>query len=398
MLSKRRSASASVLLLAIAVLVAACGSSGSTSNGGSGGAGKSSKSVTVGLVSNLSGDAANAFGVPFHNAFEMALKDIDANGLLRNAGVSIKLVTEDANSEVPKAVTAFNKLVQDGAPIVLHDSQSPQGLAIAPIANQDKVTFLSGAGSKLENPAGYAFRFTDLASPTGAVGTFLAKDGRKRVAAIVAVDNPSFATLAQLTEKGLKDAAGTGFVDTEKVSSSDSDFSSVLTNVEKQNPDAVLLSVLPQQAGNIIRQMAQSSSLKDVRVVGTLAFSTQVFQVAGNAAVGAVFPQVWAPGQKQSAKFEKAYDAKYGESPTAYAALGYEMAWVTAAAIANVASSGADINGTTLRDAIPAASTAQVVKDNGVVPGFSISKEGAASSPGVLATFNKDGKIVVANP
>ena len=281
--------------IGIAFLVA-CG--GQTSGGGS--AGGDFKSVKVGLLGNLSGDAAKSYGTPFKNGFEMAIADVEKAGVLNSAKVKLVVETKDTNSLVPNAVTGFNAFAQEKVPVVVSDSQSPIGLAVAPIANDSKVVFLSGAGSKLTNPNGYAFRFTDLVTPTTREGEYLVKKGAKKVGAIIASDNPSFATLAGVTEKGLGSG---GYAVSLKIASSDTDFSSVLTNLQKANVDAVVLAVLPAQAGNIIRQMTQSGNFKNVRFAGTLAASPEIQTIAGAAAVGMVFPQVWAPGGKTSGDF-----------------------------------------------------------------------------------------------
>ena len=120
--------------------------------------------VKVGLLGNLTGRAAASFGVPFKNGFELALADIAKSGVLTPTKTTITMQVLDTNSEVTKAVTAFNQFAQQRLPIVVSDSQSPIGQAIAPLANDSKITFLSGAGSQLENKGGYAFRLADLKS------------------------------------------------------------------------------------------------------------------------------------------------------------------------------------------------------------------------------------------
>lgn len=138
---KRRLAGAAAMVAALLALTG-CG----------GPAGDNSGAVRIGLLANLTGDAAMSFGKPFERGFELALHE--AEPILDESGVSIEVLTEDAKSAVPSAVTGYNKLRQQSVPLVVQDSQSPLGQAVAPLANEDRITLVSGAGSALENSAG----------------------------------------------------------------------------------------------------------------------------------------------------------------------------------------------------------------------------------------------------
>ncbi len=370
----RNTAAVAATLMALA----ACSGPGSST----------SDAVQIGLLANLTGGAAASFGKPFERGFQLALTE--ATDKLQESDISVEVLTEDSKSEVPSAVTGYNKLRQKNVPLVVNDSQSPLGQAVAPLANDDKITLLSGAGSKLENQNGYAFRFTDLATPTASIGGYLADKGAKRIGVVVASDNPSFATLATSTEAGLNDK----FASRQEVSSQDSDFSAVLANLRRDQVDAVVLSVLPAQAGNLILQMNQSGGFDNVMLVGTVAISGETYTVAKDAAQGFEFPQVWAPGGSAGSPFEKKYTEEYGEVPTAYGALGYQVGWITVAAIIEAAQNQA-IDGTTVRDALPGASTSDLVREHGILD-LELTQDGTAVSRGVMATFAPGGTMVIA--
>jgi ABC-type branched-subunit amino acid transport system substrate-binding protein len=373
-----RSALAGTVVLATVLASAACASSPGQASG--------KGAVKVGLLLNLTGKAAPSFGVPFQRGFQLALDD--AKATLQGAGVTVGVATEDAKSAVPDAVTGYNKLRSDGAVLVLNDSQSELAQAVAPLANDDKITFFSGAGATLENKSGYAFRFTDIKTPTLAIGTYLKNHGAKRVGAVVASDNPAFAGVAALTESGVSG----GYAVKQAIASTDSDFSALLANLRKANLDGLVLAVLPAQAGNILVQMKQTGGFRGVTAVGTLAASTETYKVAQSAANGFVFPQAWAPGANGSAAFETAYKAKYQETPTAYGALGYQVGWI-AVATAISAHRKATVTGTAMRDALSAASTDPLVKQHGILD-LTVGMDGKPTSSGVLATFDTQGHVV----
>lgn len=371
-----------VMSAVTSLALTACGGAGSASSG---------DHVTIGMVANLSGQAAATFGVPFRHGFEQALADVNQAGLLKDTGVSLDLEVEDAKSETAAAVTGFNRLVQHNVPIVVHDSQSPLGQAIAPLANDRKVAFVSGTGSKMENPDGYAFRFTDLTTTTAASGKYLSAKGHRRVGVIVATNNPSFATLAKATEAGIDG----GFVAKEEISSSDTNFAAILENLKNANLDALVLSVLPDQVGNILVQMKQSGGFENVQAVGTIATSAEAFKIGGAATQNLVFPQAWAPGLGKSVGFEDAYKAKYNETPTAYSGLGYQVGWIVAEAVRAAHANGSKVTGESIRNALPAASTSAAVKEHGVLD-LTLAADGSAVTQGVLATFSPDGTIISA--
>lgn len=384
MAARKRLMSRKIITLAAAgaliALTAACGS------GDGAGDAEAGEAVNIGLLVNATGGAAASFGLPFQNGVNLALSE--AQSELDAAGVEVELVVEDAQSEVPAAVTGYNQLRAENVPVVLQDSQSPLGQAIAPLVNEDQIVLLSGAGSELENPDGYAFRFTDLGTPTLAIGPYLADLDAQRVGVVVAGDNPSFATLAEATEAGLDE----GYASRQEISSADSDFSAVLANLRRDEIDALVLSVLPAQAGNLLIQMEQSGGFEDVEVVGTVATSQETFTVAADAASGFVFPQVWAPGAEGSESFEAAYEDDYGETPTAYGALGYQVTWITVAALIEADEQG-EIDGTAIRDALPAAALSELVAEHGILD-LELTADGVAKSTGVFATFTDDGEMV----
>jgi len=344
--------------------------------------------VKVGLLGNLTGRAAASFGVPFKNGFEIALADIARSGVLNSTKTTIGLDVLDTNSETTKAVTSFNQFAQRRLPIVVSDSQSPIGQAVAPLANDAKIAFISGAGSQLENKGGYAFRLADLKTSSSSIGKHLISKGAKRIGLIVATDNPSFPTLAAATLDGL----GVTYVSTQNVTMKDSNFSAVITNLKSANIDALVLSVLPEQAGNIIQQM-NSMGLQNVLLAGTIATSPQTFTIAGKAASSMVFPQAWAPGGGRSAAFEAAYKQKFNAVPTSYSGVGYQVAWLIAAAAVDVEKAGKPITGENLKAAIPSASKGDLVSKNGIMV-LELTASGDVISPGTISRFADNGDIV----
>lgn len=382
--------------LAAATLLGVSACSGGGSGSGDGGGDAAAKDVSIGFLNNQTGTASGPFGLPFAKGFELAMAEIEESGFLDGTGYALKVEKTDIASDLTTAITAYNKFVNGGVDLVLTDSMTPTTAGITPMANEDGVLFLSGAGGGTgsENEDGFAFHVADVLTPMETLGQYLADTGVENFVAVIDGDNPTFQAMAAGAEKGFQAAGQPGFSSVESVVEADSDFGPLLTKLRAAEPDAVILSVMPAQAGNILRQMSTFGGLEDVIDVGTGAWSTQVFDVGQEAAVGALFALPWAPGLPESAKFEEGYAAEYGEAPNAYSGLGYQTAWLIATAVKDIADSGGEVDSIALRDAIPSASTSDTLAEHGLIDDFSLSAESGPRYPGVLSTFAEDGSMV----
>jgi len=381
--------SAAAALSAGLLLLAGCGAERESASGGD------DATVTVGYLGNLTGDSSAPYGIPFDNGMKLALEDIEESGFLSDAGLDIEVLTEDTGSELNTAVTKYNALRGEDVDIVLSDSMTPIAAGLAPLTTADRLVFLTGSGSPIENSDGYAFHLADLGTPMVTLGQEAAAQGLKKIVAVVDGDNPAFQTMAKSFEQGMKDAGGSGFAETITVTAADTDFTGIMTKLENIGADGVLVSLLSEGSGNVLRQMEQYGGLEKLTKLGTIAWSGQVYEVAQEAAVGSLFALPWAPGLASSADFEEAYVEAYDATPNAYSAIGYQTAWLIAAAAVEAKGAGG-VSSETLKDALPSASESDVVAEHGVIEGFSLDTAGDPTYPGTVATFSDDGSIVAA--
>jgi branched-chain amino acid transport system substrate-binding protein len=357
--------------------------------------GANDATVTIGYLGNLTGESSGPYGVPFNNGMKLALDDIEESGYLKDAGLDIKVLTEDTGSELNTAVTKYNALRSKGVDLVLSDSMTPIAAGLAPLTTADQLVFLTGSGSPIENADGFAFHLADLGTPMVTLGQDAATQGLENVVAVVDGDNPAFGTMAKSFEQGMKDAGGSGFADTITVTEADTDFTGIMTKLESSGADGVFVSLLSEGSGNVLRQMEQYGGLDDLAKLGTIAWSSQVYEVAQEAAVGSHFALPWAPGLTSSSDFEAAYREAYDATPNAYSAIGYETAWLVAAAAVEAQKAGG-VSSESIKDALPSASTSDVLAEHGVIEGFSLDPAGDPAYPGTVATFSDDGSIVAA--
>lgn len=371
---------------AVLLLTAACGGAG----GGEGASGDE-QVVQIGHLANLTGAAA-ALGQPYKQGIDLALEEIESEGFLDEAGVSLEILTEDTNSTPTNAVTIFNEFEREGVPVTVSDGISPIALAVGPLANESEIVFLNGAGSGTEEED-FEFHLSDIRTQYEELAPYLVSEGGPRVAAIVGTDNPALPVLVDNLESALAGAGGE-LVARESVEADDSDFSSVLTNVRETNPDVVFISTLADQAGNVLAQLDRAGGFDDVLKSVQSGVSRVVADVAGPAAQGVVLRPAWSPGAPNSEEFVAAYQEAYdGASPDTNSAFGYHSAWVIATAISMAVEDGEEITGEAIRSRIPDAADSPEVEENGLIPDLVIPADGSATWPGVLSTFNENGDI-----
>lgn len=161
-----------VAVLATGLGLAACGSGGETTGGGGGGG---SINMTVGNLVPLTGDLA-PYGEAGEKAGNLASEQIDAAIKKVGNGDTVKLLTEDGQSEDQGGVQAARKLIADGATCISGDYASTATVAVA-----RSVTIPEGV--MLISPASTADALSDIedeglfartAPPDGLQGVALA--------------------------------------------------------------------------------------------------------------------------------------------------------------------------------------------------------------------------------
>lgn len=364
-------------LLAMAVTASACGSTA--------GASGDRNHITIGQLAHLTGPSAGPYGIPFDRGLKFGLEQVNKSGVLGD--VELDLKTQDVGGQIPAAVTGFNQFVRDGVDILVSPNSTPVELALTPLVNDDKAFLLTGATG--EDKPDNVFALPDAVTPQTRFGEDVVRRGHQRIVVVVDGDNPAFDILAKNFENGVRKAGGT-VQPRVSISAGDSDFSPVITTIQRDAPDLIFLSTLSETAGNLMTQMKRSGGFASTQFAGSTAWQRQVYDTAGQAAVGALFPAYWAPGG-QSVEFDSQFKQAHGQEPVPYDALGYQAAWLLAGAIKLALDNGEKVTGESVaKHAIDGAKSA-VVKEHGVIPGFQFLPGGLPSYPGVFVTFDKDG-------
>lgn len=293
------------------------------------------KSIKIGAIVPLTGDNA-AYGVALKKGMDLAIMEINSNGGVR--GKRLDVVFEDDQANPQKGLSAFNKLtIIDKVPMVVGAMFSAVTLAIAPVAERNKIVLLSPTSSatELTNAGDYIFRIY----PSDAYdGVFLAdfainKLGAK-TASILSIQVASVSAIVNVFKERFLELGGK-ILNEDTYAEGASDFRTQLIKIKISNPDIVFL---PGYLREMAIQLTQAKELglkKQILTISTL-YDPKIFDLARDAADGVIFSTpFYDPESQDSAvrRFVDAFTKQYSEKPDIWAGYGYDSIKISALAI-----------------------------------------------------------------
>ena len=293
--------------------------------------------VRIGVVAGLTGPYAFA-GVPAREGMTIALAELNEAHLFGDR--KIDLAFQDSGSEKGQAVTLINKFGADPQTLmVLGPNSSGEGVAIGAVANAIKVPLLTttALAADITKTGPYAFKAPESPADTiPDLGRFAVDTMHvKKVAIVYARDNEGQIGQMQIGKDYLE-KHGVQVVSNESILTSDTEFLALTTNLAASGVDAVYLTLVAEQAANLIIQARQAGLDPDVRFIGTSTMGSDRFiAVGGKAVEGAAFVADYFAGapNPENKAFVAAFQKQYGHLPDNWAALGYTAVKVAANAI-----------------------------------------------------------------
>ncbi len=292
--------------------------------------------MKIGGLGPLTGPLA-IYGVTSTNGSKLAFDEINKNGGI--LGKQVEYIVLDEKGDATEAVTAYNKLVDEGVVALVGDITSKPSLAVAEVAAQDNMPMITPTGTQFNiteaGPNVFRVCFTDPYQ--GVVLANFAKNSLGAKTAAVVVNNSSDysdgiakAFMEQAEKLGLTVVAKEGYSDGDK------DFRAQLTKIASTNPDVLVVPEYYEQAALIATQ-AREVGIK-ATFVGPDGWDG-VAKTLDASAYGAVENSYFTNHyslEDQSPKvqnFLKAYREVYKEDPSAFSALSYDAAYMFKAAI-----------------------------------------------------------------
>src|SRR5690348_7378034 len=154
-MSRSRLAATTAAIAALCLSVAGCASSASSTDSGNGGGGGSYK---VAVLTSKTGPLA-AYTAEYLDGFKAGL-DYATHGTGKVDGTKVDVTYVDDQGQPDTAVSQFKDLVGKGYKIIAGTVDSGIALQLAPLAEQNKVLYISGpaAADTITGANKYTFR------------------------------------------------------------------------------------------------------------------------------------------------------------------------------------------------------------------------------------------------
>ena len=328
-MSKRLFAILTIVIIASFILPA-CG-------GGAGGG-----TIKIGLLAPLSGQVPT-FGVSTKEGTEMAVKEWNEKGGV--LGKQIELVVADSQCSADPAVNAANKLIdQDKVKYIVGEVCSKASIPVSEIVNQKKVVQISPTSTntgvtvdKDGKVKPFTFRACFIDPFQGLVmAKFAQGKGYKTAFIMFDQGNDYVRGLAEAFEKAFTDMGGQ-VVGKETYTSTDTDFSAILTKVADSKAEVLYL----PDYYNIINLVGAQAKDKGITSVMMGGDGWDSADLDVKAAEGGFYSNHYDPGDTRPIVQEwlKKYGAAYKDDkaqpkvPDALATLAYDATNLLIAAI-----------------------------------------------------------------
>lgn len=330
---------------------------------------KESDTITVGAVLPLTGSAA-VWGQNAKMGIDLALEEINDSGGID--GHKVTVLYEDSASEPKNATTALQKLISTkDIQVVIGDIASSSVLAMAPIAERNKVVLISpGASNPQISEAGsYIFRNWQSDALEGEVDARYAFDTLKwRNAACLYVNNAYGSGLATVFSKSFT-ALGGSIVLKESFQQGTTDIRAQIAKISTSDIDGLFMPGYPPEMALALKQMKERGLR--VSILSVQAFDDpEILKRAGDAAEGAIFSVPKPPNTADPvvSRFQSRYEAKYGKKPGVCSDTGYDAIRIIATVMKGGAHTSTEIcKALTVMEDFPGAAGETTFDDNGDV-------------------------------
>ncbi len=211
--------------------------------------------IKIGLTTALSGPAAD-YAVQLKKASEIAAKEINSRGGIK--GKKLRIIYEDSKGSPKGAVSSARKLINvDGVRIII-SGLSAETLAIAPLANENRVLLLTTAWSPKISAAGdYVFRFGKSAVSTASAHAVYIKESQfERIGVLYSQSEYGESYLKKFKE--VLNDSDINIVAQESYFPEEKDIRTQITKIKNKKPDAVILICDgPEEVLRTTKQMKQ---------------------------------------------------------------------------------------------------------------------------------------------
>ena len=309
--------------------------------------------IKIAMVNPLSGDLA-LYGLDQQRAMSLAFEEINAAGGV--GGAQIVMDCYDDLGDPQNAAKGAQKYADDDSYLaIVGSSTSSAVLAMIPIIDDGEIVEMicSGSSPSLSGTSDYFFRFAAQDVQVGKmIGKGITDRGYKN--AVVLYPNNDYGVNLSENLNAYLEENGVEILSSIDYNPSDQDFTAIITTIKGLNPEAIALCGTVTDSSLLISQIKQQG-IESFLMGGTSIYNSNAIEIAGDAleGVGCVSVYISTNPDAQVQEFVKKYEEKFGETPDAYSAMGYDMAYAFADACERaMAANGGEVTRETLRDAM----------------------------------------------
>jgi branched-chain amino acid transport system substrate-binding protein len=288
--------------------------------------------VQIGFVFSMTGGAA-VYGSTQKNGAQLAVDEI--NAAAAPDGIKIVALFDDDASTPQQGVNVFSKFINvDQVAAIIGPTLSDTAQVTDRVAQEKSVPVLgvSNTAKGITEIGPFIFRdsLTEAVVIPDTIKAAKEKLGVTKVAILYGNDG-AFTKAGYEAFKQALNKEQIAISSEQTFAKGDRDFSPQLTQIKSQNPDAIVVSALVEEASGIVNQARQLGIPKSVRIIGGNGFnSPSLIKNAGDAAEGVIVGAAWnaTAGNPLNQKFMQAYTAKHGAPPDQFAAQAYAGVYI----------------------------------------------------------------------
>jgi branched-chain amino acid transport system substrate-binding protein len=322
--------------------------------------------IVIGHVASMTGEQAT-FGDSTDKGIRLAIEEQNKKGGVKGKQVEVKTLDDQGKPE--EAAVAATRLITDQkVALLLGEVASSRSLAIAPIADQNKIPMISPSSTNPrvtkdgQKTRPFVFRVCFIDPFQGTVMAKFAIENLKvkNVAVLRDVGNDYSVGLADFFSAKLKELGGKVVAD-QSYKAGDQDFKAQLTAIKNTKPEAIFVPGYYTDVALIGRQ-ARELGMKVPLLGGDGWDSAKLYEIAQGALDGSYFSNHYTHENPAPViqDFVKKYKEKYGDTPDALAAMGYDAAKVALVSMEKAK----DLTGPSIAEAIAATKSYEAVTGN----------------------------------
>lgn len=271
----------SALLAAVlcAGALAGCGANSNSANAATSGA---QDTVTLAVVSPVTGDSAE-YGIHFNVGAQMAADKINEAGGIN--GKQVVLKSFDSKNDAKEAAEVARLICQDKTILAtIGDFSSTCCMATAPIYEENKTVQISPSAGLIDFPRVGPYNFATTGVQENDGGFLMnrvinEKMGAKSVAIVYTNNDYGLNMLSYMTQEA--EADGVVITDTEAVASGEKDFTAIVSKMRQTEPEAVAIVGSYNEVANCVKQIRQVGWDVPVAISGS-ALADQLVELLGD--------------------------------------------------------------------------------------------------------------------